>query len=284
MKRINFYKLTGAGNDFVLLDGNENQGLEITPSLASALCSRRFGIGADGILFIKDSSSYDFDMAYYNSDGTTGSLCGNGARCAINYASFSGRINNSTAKFTVNNNVYTGMILPGGLIRFDLNAPKEIKLNLNIKAGGQLIPASYVNTGSPHLVINIRNILKYKEVEDSNFGNIDDVAVKEMGSEIRYSEAFAPDGVNVNFYIAEDGIIKIRTYERGVEDETLACGTGSAATAVIAALKEGFLSPVNLLTRGGETLTVDFNGNGTNFDALSLTGPAKIVFKGEITI
>ncbi len=284
MKRIIFYKLTGAGNDFVLLDGNENTGLEITPSLASALCSRRFGVGADGILFIKDSSSYDFEMAYYNADGTTGSLCGNGARCAINYASFSGRIKGSSTKFRVNDNVYSGLILPGGLIRFDLNAPKEIKLNLNIKTGGQLVPASFVNTGSPHLVINIKNILKYKEVEGSNFGNIDDVPVKEMGSEIRYSDAFAPDGVNVNFYLAEEGMIRIRTYERGVEDETLACGTGSAATAVIAAVKEGYTSPVNLLTRGGETLTVDFKRNGDKIDALSLTGPAKIVFKGEITI
>lgn len=284
MKRINFYKLTGAGNDFILFDKRENSGLEITPDFAARVCSRRFGVGSDGILVIEDSDKYDFNLFYYNADGSSGVLCGNGARCAIKYAKFSGRIKNSLAEFTLNNLFYSGTVLSDDIIKFNLNEPAGLKREVNIYGAGQLIPAAFLDTGSPHIVINIKNV--YKDPNDSNsfYSDIKEFPARELGKEIRYSDAFAPEGTNVNFISVDEDKVRIRTYERGVEDETLACGTGSAAAAVIAVMNYNVDRPVNLLTAGGEILTVDFSLDGNKIKDLSLTGPAKIVFKGEITI
>ena len=284
MKTIIFYKLTGAGNDFILFDKRENPGLEITPDLASSVCSRRFGIGADGILLIDDSKEYNFNLSYFNADGSTGSLCGNGARCAIKYARFSGRVKDGEARFMLNENLYSGKIIDDDIVRFDLNEPKDLKQTFTIQAGGQSVDAAYVDTGSPHVVINIKDVIKKDSLNNSFYNDIDEFPVKELGSEIRYSDTFAPGGVNVNFILIESDTVKIRTYERGVEDETLACGTGAAASAIIAALNYRIAKPVNLLTRGGNILTVDFLVDYGRIYDLTLTGPAKIVFKGEITI
>jgi diaminopimelate epimerase len=284
MKTINFYKLTGAGNDFILFDKRENGGLEITPDFVQKVCSRRFGVGSDGILVIEDSDKQDFNLLYYNADGSSGVLCGNGARCAIRYAKFSGRIKNCKTEFTLNNNLYSGEVLSGDLIRFDLNEPKGLQREILVFGAGQLIQSAFIDTGSPHLVININNVYKNPVDADSFYTDINKFPVKEFGSEIRYSDAFAPDGINVNFISLNEDKVIIRTYERGVEEETLACGTGSAAAAVIAVLNYGVKRPVNLLTAGGNILTVDFSLDGNRIEDLSLTGPAKIVFKGEITI
>ncbi len=284
MRTFIFYKLTGAGNDFILFDLKDNHKLDITPHLAGSICSRRFGIGADGILVIKDSDGFDFEMAYYNADGTTGSLCGNGARCAIKYASASGRLNKGTANFAVNGIHYSGAVIDDEKIAFNFNEPEDLLQNLSFIAGEQVIKGSFINTGAPHLVINIKDVLSDIGNPSSFHTDIDSFPAYELGKKIRYSETFSPAGVNVNFISTAEDVIKIRTYERGVEDETLACGTGSTAAAMIASLEYGYSSPVSLKTKGGDILTVAFKRKGLSFENVTLTGPAKIVFKGEITI
>jgi len=281
MKTFSFYKLTGAGNDFILFDLKDNPKLDIMPDFVQKICSRRFGIGADGVILLWDSAPLDFKVSFYNADGTGGVLCGNGARCAIRYADFSGRLKNKLARFEFNGKVYSGEVLQDG-IRFDMNLPADTRRELNVFAAGQLIKGTYVNTGSPHFVINIDDVKKGNE--NSSYSEMKEFPAFEIGKEIRYSEAFAPEGVNVNFISVDSVPMKIRTYERGVEDETLACGTGSAASAIVAALNYKAEKPVRLLTSGGDILTVDFSLDGDSVKDVTLTGPAEIVFKGEITI
>lgn len=284
MKTIYFYKLTGAGNDFILFDKKDNPYLEITPEFALRVCSRRFGIGSDGIILVCDSKKYDFEMEYFNADGSTGTLCGNGARCGIKFAKFSGRIKGNDTVFAANGVQYSGKIISDEKIRFNLNEPKNLKQNITISAKGQLIKASYIDTGSPHVVINVKNVLKNISDEKSFYSDLNELPVVEFGREIRYSDTFAPEGVNVNFISVENENLRIRTYERGVEEETLACGTGAVASALISFLNSNIAPPITLYTKGGDELTVDFLFNEKSVSNLSLTGPAGIVFKGEITI
>jgi len=276
--------MTGAGNDFILFDRKENPEIRITPDFASKICSRRFGIGADGILVISDSGRYDFDLEYYNADGSNGSLCGNGARCAIKYAESSGRMKNAGAEFMLNNKVYSGNLLNNGGIKFNFNDPGKLVTNLNVQGAGQLIKASFVDTGAKHLIININDILEHPGNAASFYRELDELPVKEIGKEIRYSDAFAPEGVNINFISISNGKVKIRTYEKGVEDETLACGTGCCAAAISISSINNIKPPINLHTRGGVVLAVDFTETEENITGLSLIGPAEIIFKGEITI
>jgi diaminopimelate epimerase len=221
-------------------------------------------------------------MEYFNSDGSTGSLCGNGARCAVKFADLTKRMKETKTKFISNGHEYSGEILSENLVKFNFGKPENLKLNFKVKAGGQLITAHFINTGSPHVVININEILKDPKNPRSGYSNINEVPVFQLGSEIRRLPEFLPEGTNVNFYLLQNDKIFIRTYERGVEDETLACGTGNAATAIILNRIEKILPPINLITRGGDELTVDFKDYKDIINNLALTGPVKIVFTGEI--
>ena len=241
------------------------------------LCNRRNGIGADGLITIDDSNTNDFVMNYYNADGSTGSLCANGARCALLFASESGRLVGKSANFLSNNVEYKGEIISNSEIKFYLNPPKKIKYNFKIKAGGRLINAHYADTGSPHVVIDIQE-------SEGFLPSLEKVPVESLGREIRYLPEFAPDGTNVNFINVEANLIHIRTYERGVEAETLACGTGSVAAALISYVTHKILPPVELLTKGNEKLFVNFDVENLKVKNLSLTGPAKVVFTGEMII
>jgi len=283
MKNFSFVKMSGAGNDFIMFDRKNNPGLTLNSSLIKKLCDRRNGIGADGIITISDNGKHDFVMEYFNADGSTGSLCGNGSRCAIKFAHLTGRTKDKSVSFLSNNKVYNGKIINEEKIKFYLNEPEDLKLNFNISAFGQSIKINFINTGSPHVVIDIKNILKKPEEFHSGFTDLNEVPVIEIGSEIRYLSEFAPEGTNVNFIMIDKGKVAIRTYERGVENETYSCGTGSAASAIIASLKYGIKPPVTLLTRGGEELIVDFERRENKIENLSLTGPAKVVFTGEIS-
>lgn len=284
MEKIFFYKMSGAGNDFILIDKNTNPGLMLNSKSIKRLCDRRNGIGADGIITVSDSNSYDFEMQYFNADGSTGTLCGNGARCAIKFAEVSGRLKENKTNFQSNGLTYSGEILNGSTIKFFFNPPKGLKYNFKIFAGKQLINACYADTGSPHVVIKTEDILKDPHNPVSNFENLDDVPVTELGEEIRYHKDFAPGGTNVNFVKLIDNKIHIRTYERGVENETLACGTGATAAAIIGYSIFGLKPPVKLVTRGGEELIVDFEVENQRVKDLSLTGPAKVTFAGELSL
>ncbi len=284
MKKISFAKLSGAGNDFIFFDKKINPGLNPDKDLISKICARGTGIGADGVIVISDKEDFDFEMQYYNSDGSTNTLCGNGARCAIRYAYLSGRIKNDKTKFFSNGKIYHGEVIDPVNIKFFLNEPEKLKLNFKIKAFDQLINASYLNTGSPHAVINIEDILKDPKDPRSKFDDINEIPVFELGKEIRYHKDFTPDGLNVNFIQIRSDKILIRTYERGVENETLACGTGATAAAIILYLNYGIKTPVTLVTKSGFELKVDFAVEDKKLKDLSLTGHAEIVFTGEFFI
>ncbi|MBK7630714.1 MAG: diaminopimelate epimerase [Ignavibacteriales bacterium] len=282
MQKIFFKKMSGAGNDFVFIDKNQNSGLSLTPEKIKNICNRRNGIGADGLITIEDLSNYNYKMMYYNADGSTGSLCANGARCSIWFAEKTSRLINRTAKFISNSAEYSGEVLSEELIKFNLNPPKQIKYNFKIKAYGQMISANYADTGSPHVVIKISDVLKDHLNPKSSFNNIMDFPVFNLGKEIRYSGDFKPNGTNVNFIDVKDKVIHIRTYERGVEDETLACGTGSVAVALICYITDNLKPPITLNTFGGDQLIVNFEIENQKVKNLSLTGPAKIIFEGSI--
>ena len=155
MEKIYFTKMSGAGNDFIVIDEREYPGISLTPEFISKLCDRRNGIGADGIINIADLPDYDFRMDYYNADGTSKTLCGNGARCAIKYAQFSNRLRNGKASFVANDNIYSGEVLEAEKVKFNLNEPENIKSNLKVDAAGQNINYHFVDTGSPHVIIKI---------------------------------------------------------------------------------------------------------------------------------
>ncbi len=282
MQKVSFAKMSGAGNDFILIYKDSHPDLVLSNNFVLNLCDRHNGIGADGIITISGSNKYDFVMEYFNSDGTTGSLCGNGARCALTYAAKVFRLSNRV-RFLSNGVEYSGEIFNDG-VRFYFNEPKNLKKDLKLKANGQPITADYINTGSPHVVIYINEIMKDPENPDGRYLDIDDVPVFETGREIRYLPEFSPEGTNVNFVNVKDGKLYIRTYERGVENETLSCGTGSAAAALISFYRKEIQPPVRILTRGGDELIIDFKFEDETIKGLSLTGPVKTTFTGEFLI
>lgn len=270
MKNIFFTKMSGAGNDFILIDADDDPEFSLTKKAVQKLCDRHNGIGADGVILISSSEQYDFVMNYYNADGSTGSLCGNGARCAIKFALNTKRIKDKSARFLSNNSEYSGEILEDGMIRFNLNPPYDLRKNIQLKAAGKEMKAHFINTGSPQVVIRV--------------ADIDKIHVETIGKEIRYLAEFAPGGTNVNFVKIENEEIHIRTYERGVESETLACGTGSVAAAIICHQTDGIKMPVTILTRSKDKLFVNFDFRNDEFSNVSLTGPVSEVYKGQFQI
>jgi len=277
MEKVTFTKINGAGNDFIFIDKDSYPSLQISPVLVRKLCHRRFGIGGDGLITIAKTDGVDFEMTYYNADGSLGSLCGNGARSSILFASLFGKAGADEMKFRVNNEIFSGKIISKDMIKFYLNQPRDLKKNLIVASSLGNINCQFLNTGSPHVIINIKDIPGFNKP-------ISELDVIAFGKELRYSPLFAPGGANINFIELADGKVFIRIYERGVEDETLACGTGSTAAGIIAKIVYNLNPPVALITAGGDSLIVDFNLNGDVFEKLSLTGPANVSFKGEIYI
>ncbi len=282
MQKISFAKMSGAGNDFILIYKDTPSELVLSKKLVQNLCNRHNGVGADGIITISGSDKYAFIMDYFNADGSTGSLCGNGVRCALTYAAKVFRLENEVC-FLSNGTEYRGEIFENG-VRFYFNEPEDLKQNFKVKASGQLITASYINTGSPHVIIYINEIMKDSAKPASRYSGVGEVPVSAIGREIRYLPEFSPEGSNVNFVDLKDGKLYIRTYERGVEDETLACGTGSAAAAVISYLRNELEPPIRLTTYGGDELIVDFKFEDKTIKGLSLNGPVKTTFTGEFLL
>jgi diaminopimelate epimerase len=284
MKKYFFTKMSGAGNDFILLDSRINPDFELTTEKIAQICNRRTGIGADGVLIINPVSNFNFEMKYFNADGSYGSLCANGSRCSLLYANENGLAGDATIKFLCNNKEYSGEVFSDEKVKFFLLPPGALKTNFMLEAAGYLMRVSFVDTGSPHIVIRIEDVMENSENPKSTYFSVDSFPVYKVGKAIRLHPDLSPEGTNVNFVQIVDGIVKIRTYERGVEDETLSCGTGSVASALILYNFGLVDKPVKLLTKSGDYLFVDFVFDGQNFSNVSLTGPAKVVFNGEITI
>jgi diaminopimelate epimerase len=254
--KIHFLKYQATGNDFVLIDNRDGK-LSFSKAQIEKICDRRFGVGADGLMLIEKHTSLDFNVVYYNSDGSQ-SLCGNGSRAAVHFASFLGMVNGKT-QFNAYDGPHDAEILPADIVRLRMNNVDRVE-----RIGNDF----FINTGSPHYIRLVKNI--------------DDYPVVEKGREIRYSDAYKPGGTNVNFVeLLDNNTIYVRTYERGVEDETLSCGTGVTAAALAAQLM-GYSSPVAIKTKGG-TLSVEFkSGQSGTFQEIHLIGPAKKVFQGDL--
>ncbi len=283
MKKYFFTKLSGAGNDFILFDKKINSDLELNKDFIQKICKRNTGIGADGVLIINENSNVDFTLNYFNADGSSGSLCANGARCAIFYAYNAGWTKNKIVNFFFNDDIYSGKVIEDEVVKFIFKSPAKMKFNFKVKASNQLINASFVDTGSPHVVIEIKDVLRNFKDLSSFYNDINNFPVFELGKEIRFHKDFMPNGVNVNFIKIENDIIKIRTYERGVENETLSCGTGTVASAVVINKVKKINPPLKFIAKSEDTLIVDFAVENGEYKNISLTAPAKIIFNGEIT-
>ncbi|RRO13894.1 diaminopimelate epimerase [Flavobacteriaceae bacterium 14752] len=254
---LQFYKYQGTGNDFVIID-NRKQVFKNDTKLVKKLCDRKFGIGADGLICLENSNQVDFKMLYFNADGRESSMCGNGGRCIVAFAKYLGVINEQCT-FEAVDGLHQAKINTEG--RVELKMTDVHKIN-NFKNN------TILDTGSPHFV---------RFVENANT-----VDVPKKGAEVRYSEQFKAEGINVNFAHLENDILNIRTYERGVEDETLSCGTGVTAVAIAAAHQDLISSnSVSIKTPGG-SLQVKFEKSHSGYENIWLTGPAEMVFKGEI--
>jgi diaminopimelate epimerase len=256
--KIHFFKYQATGNDFVVID-NRTAGLSFSKEQIGKICHRKYGVGADGLMLIETDQSQDFNLIYYNSDGSQ-SLCGNGSRAAVRMASTLGIVNGK-ASFNAFDGVHAAELLPTGIVKLKMNPVTETQ-----KTGGD----QFINTGSPHVIRFVDAVEQFPVFDE--------------GKKIRYSEQFKPGGTNVNFVQPlGDNTLFVRTYERGVENETMSCGTGVVASALAASFK-GYSSPISVKTLGGE-LSVEFKSglNGT-FTDIYLIGPAKLVFEGDLEL
>jgi len=261
--KISFYKYQGAGNDFVMIDNRQNNFPDASNVAAIArLCDRRFGIGADGLILLEHADGYDFRMVYFNADGRESSMCGNGGRCIVAFAQHLGIIEKHCTFIAID-----------GPHEAVLSATDWVELKMSdVGAVAQTAAGDYIlNTGSPHYV---QFVPKLEQVE-----------VAERGRAIRYSEAFRAEGINVNFVETTPEGIAVGTYERGVEDETLSCGTGVTAAAIANYLKfpQATAREVAITTKGGK-LQVRFAPAGEGFSAVWLCGPAMQVFEGSFSL
>ncbi len=257
---IDFYKYQGTGNDFVIIDNREGHYNDLTKAQVKFMCDRRYGIGADGLMLLNVLEGYDFGMKYYNADGSESSMCGNGGRCLVKFAYNIG----------IHKNAYYFLAIDGPHEAFFAdNEWVQLKMkdviSMEEKDGDTI-----VDTGSPHYVKIVNDVQRQDILEE--------------GKKIRYSKAFKEQGINVNFVEIEEGKIWVRTYERGVENETFSCGTGVTASALVCAHNELGFNRVEVETLGGH-LAVEFKKDEENhFTNIWLCGPATFVFKGQVDI
>jgi len=267
MKQIDFYKMSGSGNDFIIVD-NRKKIVDETDlaNFVARVCRRKLSVGADGFILLEDTDTVDFKWQFFNSDGSVAEMCGNGARCAARFA-YINQITGTDMSFETAAGIVHAQVI-GDMVKINMPDPANLKTDYALELQDDSMSVSSINTGVPHVVITM--------------DNIDDAEVVQLGRKIRFHEEFAPAGTNVNFiHLREDGSVAIRTYERGVEDETLACGTGAIAAAIVTAHKAKIKSPVNVLTRSGEILKVYYQEQGGLFSDIYLEGDARIIYKGR---
>ncbi|MBL0731797.1 MAG: diaminopimelate epimerase [Desulfosarcina sp.] len=268
MEKINFLKLSGSGNDFIIIDNRAKLVEESNLSeFIKQVCRRKMSVGADGLILIEDTDTADFKWRFYNSDGSIAEMCGNGARCAARFA----LVNNIAGKTMVFETIAGRVtaIVKQDTVKIGMPDPFDVRIGYPLALSDGSLKLSSINTGVPHVVI----------IKES----IDDIDVLKTGKEIRFHKEYAPAGTNVNFAVRLDmGLIGIRTYERGVEDETLACGTGSIAVALVMAAIKGMESPLKVKTKSGGILAIHFKKTADKFTDIFLEGDARVIYKGEL--
>jgi diaminopimelate epimerase len=266
MQRIEFTKMVAAGNDFVITKAkSKKQKAKSLSIFAKNICDRKFGAGADGLLWLEKSRKADIRMRIFNADGSEAEMCGNGARCAALY-----KAKSKKQKAKIKIETKAGIIdseINGDSVRIKLTDPESIKLDVPVNLGSRQIKVNFINTGVPHIVIFTQGLEK--------------IDILPLGRALRYHKKFSPRGTNVDFIeILSSNSIRIRTYERGVEDETLACGTGSVAAALIFAIKTGIRGKVFVHTQSKEVLKVYFKKDKTHFIDVWLEGKVRKVYEG----
>ncbi len=274
--KIPFTKMTGSGNDFLIID---NRDMKVSPEegreLARLACRRKLSVGADGLILIENDPETDFAWRFFNADGSEAEMCGNGARCAARFAILKGITNKERFSFRTLAGIIQARV-SGQTATVAMTQPRGLEPHISIEVGGRGMSLDFINTGVPHAVYFTGSP---KELEEMDICG--------RGRAIRYHERFQPAGTNADFaFVTDLHHMQVRTYERGVEDETLACGTGCIAGALTAAAGGLVESPVSVLTRSGETLTIHFEkvleGNRTSFSAVFLEGGARVVYDAEL--
>jgi diaminopimelate epimerase len=271
---VPFVKMSGTGNDFIIIDHRKPLlAPEVMADFAAKVCRRKFSAGADGLILIEDSSEADFQWQFFNADGSVAEMCGNGARCAARFAFLQG-IAPAQMRFVTLAGIIEASVSEKD-VAVKMTDPVGLNMHQRMTVENKEYTVHSLDTGVPHAVLFV--------------DDIDQTDVRALGSLIRHHEAFMPAGTNVNFAQRQGDAIKVRTYERGVEDETLACGTGAAAAAIIAALLDQASSPVDIITSGGDCLTILFDlkkDKGIERDDIVynvfLKGPAHTIYSGEL--
>jgi diaminopimelate epimerase len=272
--KVEFTKMSGAGNDFIVID-NRTAFVKDGAALAKKICDRHWCVGADGLILLEPSEKASYRMMYYNADGSYGGMCGNGGRCIAMYA-FRNTIASSNHSFEALEYLYTASI-NSEIVSICMKNPVSLKMNQHLLCGKKKILYHSIDTGAPHIVIDIKGL--------GNKTKLEEFDVHRWGKILRWNKKFEPPGTNVNFIEkAEDNSIHLRTFERGVEAETLACGTGSIASAIIAYKKWKLNTPITVIPTSKVPLIVDFDEVGKNIYSVKLKGPATITFTGSVNV
>ena len=268
MEGIEFWKMSGSGNDFILIDNRDDKiaGKDMT-HLVKRACRRRESVGADGMIFVMNSTNRDFSWRFFNADGGEVEMCGNGSRCVARFALLNGIAGNPMTFETLAGPVSAEV--RDRLVKVLMPAPAGLRTDIAISPESGWVSVDFINTGVPHVVIEVQDLEAHPVIE--------------QGRAIRYHSMFSPEGTNANFMrVEKSGLIRVRTYERGVEDETLACGTGAIAAALVANHRKRIASPVKIATRGGEELTIYFRKEGDLFKEVWLEGNTSIIYRGML--
>jgi diaminopimelate epimerase len=267
---IKFSKLSGAGNDFLLIDNRQYILKDNLGEFIRKVCRRGMSVGADGVILVEPSDKADFRMRYFNADGGEAETCGNGSRCVSRFAYLKG-IAPAQMTFETLAGMYKAEVFANGRVKVQVSNPKDLRMDINLPMSFGNLPCHFINTGVPHVVVVMEEGLEAYDIFN-------------VGKEIRYHKEFAPAGTNANFVqVVGKDTVRIRTYERGVENETLACGTGSIASAMILNLLGKCHVPSTLITQSGQILNISFDIQGKDIQNVFLEGEARLVYEGELT-
>jgi diaminopimelate epimerase len=273
-QKIHFYKMTGAGNDFILIDNRNGEiDADHCSDLVISACRRKLSAGADGMVLIENDPEVDFKWRFFNSDASEAEMCGNAARCAVRFANLTGIVDKTEMAFRTLPGIIQGKLI-GSRVKVRMTAPHSLALDLHLEADGLAFDFDFINTGVPHAVCFVKDM-----------GGIEDADVSGWGRPFRFHPHFQPAGSNINFaYLQDEHRMIVRTYERGVEGETLACGTGVIASVLTAAARDRVVSPVEVKTQGGEFLTIYFEkkDDSGEFRDVFMEGEARVVYEADL--